>query len=116
MTTTKQTENVYAEEDIYAILEERFGKEVREERPSGVPFPLQPLISSAAAMHAAYATYFVIFISLLFACDSCIFDNFFNLVPYSLDEAAMIDGAGPLQTFYHIAVKLSVSTVLIVFL
>lgn len=31
MTTTKQTENVYAEEDIYAILEERFGKEVREE-------------------------------------------------------------------------------------
>lgn len=42
--------------------------------------------------------------------------NFFNLVPYSLDEAAMIDGAGPLQTFYHIAVKLSVSTVLIVFL
>ncbi len=42
--------------------------------------------------------------------------NFFNLVPYSLDEAAMIDGAGPLQTFYHIAVKLSASTVLIVFL
>ncbi len=42
--------------------------------------------------------------------------NFFNLVPYSLDEAAMIDGAGPLQTFFHIAVKLSVSTVLIVFL
>ena len=42
--------------------------------------------------------------------------NFFNLVPYSLDEAAMIDGAGPLQTFFHIAVTLSVSTVLIVFL
>ena len=42
--------------------------------------------------------------------------NFFNLVPYSLDEAAMIDGADPLQTFFHIAVKLSVSTVLIVFL
>lgn len=42
--------------------------------------------------------------------------NFFNMVPYSLDEAAMIDGAGPLQTFFHIAVKLSVSTVLIVFL
>lgn len=45
-----------------------------------------------------------------------IFWNFFNLVPYSLDEAAMIDGAGPLQTFFHIAVRLSFSTVLIVFL
>lgn len=31
MTTTTQSENVYAEEDIYAILEERFGKEAREE-------------------------------------------------------------------------------------
>ncbi|MCI9337347.1 MAG: glycoside hydrolase family 5 protein [Lachnospiraceae bacterium] len=31
MTTTKQSENVYAEEDIYAILEERFGKGTREE-------------------------------------------------------------------------------------
>lgn len=45
-----------------------------------------------------------------------IFWNFFNLIPYSLDEAAMIDGAGPFQVFFHIAVKLSVSTVLIVFL
>ena len=31
MTTTKQSENVYAEEDVYAILEGRFGKETREE-------------------------------------------------------------------------------------
>ncbi len=45
-----------------------------------------------------------------------IFWNFFNLIPYSLDEAAMIDGAGPFQVFYHVAVKLSVTTVLIVFL
>lgn len=45
-----------------------------------------------------------------------IFWNFFNLIPYSLDEAAMIDGAGPFQVFFHIAVKLSFSTVLIVFL
>ncbi|MDF2801331.1 MAG: transporter, permease component [Anaerocolumna sp.] len=45
-----------------------------------------------------------------------IFYNFFNLIPYSLDEAAMIDGAGPLQVFYKIAMKLSVSTVLVVFL
>ena len=42
--------------------------------------------------------------------------NFFNLIPYSLDEAAMIDGAGPFQVFFHIAMKLSVATVLIVFL
>lgn len=45
-----------------------------------------------------------------------IFWNFFNLIPYSLDEAAMIDGAGPLQVFFHIAVRLSLATVLIVFL
>lgn len=45
-----------------------------------------------------------------------IFWNFFNLIPYSLDEAAMIDGAGPFQVFFHIAVRLSLSTVLIVFL
>ena len=45
-----------------------------------------------------------------------IFWNFFNLIPYSLDEAAMIDGAGPFQVFFHIAVKLSLATVLIVFL
>ena len=45
-----------------------------------------------------------------------IFWNFFNLIPYSLDEAAMIDGAGPFQVFFHIAMRLSLSTVLIVFL
>lgn len=45
-----------------------------------------------------------------------IFWNFFNLIPYSLDEAAMIDGAGAFRVFYHIAVRLSFSTVLIVFL
>ncbi len=45
-----------------------------------------------------------------------IFYNFFNLIPYSLDEAAMIDGANPLQVFIQIALKLSASTVLVVFL
>lgn len=45
-----------------------------------------------------------------------IFYNFFNLIPFSLDEAAMIDGAGPFQVFLKIAMKLSVSTVLVVFL
>lgn len=45
-----------------------------------------------------------------------IFWNFFNLIPYSLDEAAMIDGAGAFQIFFHIAMRLSISTVLIVFL
>lgn len=45
-----------------------------------------------------------------------IFYNFFNLIPYSLDEAAMIDGASPRQVFVQIAMKLSASTVLVVFL
>lgn len=45
-----------------------------------------------------------------------IFYNFFNLIPYSLDEAAMIDGASPRQVFIEIAMKISLSTVLVVFL
>lgn len=45
-----------------------------------------------------------------------IFYNFFNLIPYSLDEAAMIDGASPRQVFSEIAMKISASTVLVVFL
>lgn len=45
-----------------------------------------------------------------------IFYNFFNMIPRVLDEAAMIDGAGPLQVFYHVVVRLSMSTVLVVFL
>ena len=45
-----------------------------------------------------------------------IFYNFFNMIPGVLDEAAMIDGAGPLQVFYHVVVRLSRVTVLVVFL
>lgn len=45
-----------------------------------------------------------------------IFYNFFRLIPHSLDEAARIDGANPLQTFYHVILKLSVPTVFTVFL
>ena len=45
-----------------------------------------------------------------------IFQNFFNLIPKSLDEAAMIDGAGPFRVFFHIGLRLSLSTVLVVFL
>lgn len=45
-----------------------------------------------------------------------IFQNFFNLIPYSLDEAAMIDGASPMQVFLQIVVKISGSTVFVVFL
>ncbi|MDF2484575.1 MAG: transporter, permease component [Herbinix sp.] len=45
-----------------------------------------------------------------------IFYNFFNLIPYSLDEAAMIDGAGPMKVFTQIALRLSSSTVLVIFL
>ena len=45
-----------------------------------------------------------------------IFYNFFNMIPKSLDEAAMIDGAGSLKVFYHVASRLSISTILVVFL
>lgn len=45
-----------------------------------------------------------------------IFYNFFRMIPYSLDEAAMIDGASPLQVFYHVVIKMSVTAIIIVFL
>ncbi|MCL2043063.1 MAG: carbohydrate ABC transporter permease [Treponema sp.] len=45
-----------------------------------------------------------------------IFYNFFRLIPRVLDEAAAIDGANPLQIFYHVILKLSLSTILVVFL
>ena len=45
-----------------------------------------------------------------------IFYNFFNMIPKSLDEAAMMDGAGSLKVFYHVAIRLSISTILVVFL
>ena len=45
-----------------------------------------------------------------------IFYNFFNMIPKSLDEAAKIDGAGSLKVFYHVAIRLSISTILVVFL
>lgn len=45
-----------------------------------------------------------------------IFYNFFNMIPKSLDEAAMIDGAGSLKVFYHVAIRLSTATILVVFL
>lgn len=45
-----------------------------------------------------------------------IFMNFFNMIPRVLDEAAMIDGAGAAQVFFYVAVRLSVATVLVVFL
>ena len=38
-----------------------------------------------------------------------IFYNFFNMIPKSLDEAAMIDGAGSLKVFYHMHVYRSSS-------
>ena len=37
-------------------------------------------------------------------------------IPGSLNEAAMIDGAGSFKVFYHVAIRLSISTILVVFL
>ena len=45
-----------------------------------------------------------------------IFYNFLKLIPYSLDEAAMIDGASVRQIFWHIIIKMSMTTILVVFL
>jgi multiple sugar transport system permease protein len=45
-----------------------------------------------------------------------IFYNFMQMIPKSLDEAAEIDGANKLQVFYHIGVRISLSTLLVVFL
>lgn len=45
-----------------------------------------------------------------------IFNNFFNMIPRVLDEAAMIDGASSAKVFYYVAVRMSLSTILVVFL
>lgn len=45
-----------------------------------------------------------------------VFYNFFNMIPTSLDEAAMIDGASAVKVFYHVAIRLSASTILVVFM
>jgi len=45
-----------------------------------------------------------------------IFFNFFRIIPRALDESAAVDGANPMQIFYHIILKLSLSTILVVFL
>lgn len=45
-----------------------------------------------------------------------IFMNFFKMIPMALDEAAKIDGASALQVFYHVILKLSVPTIITVFL
>lgn len=45
-----------------------------------------------------------------------IFKNFFDMIPHVLDEAAMIDGANSFQVFYYVVLKMSLSTILVVFL
>ncbi|MCL2363472.1 MAG: carbohydrate ABC transporter permease [Defluviitaleaceae bacterium] len=45
-----------------------------------------------------------------------IFYNFTRMIPPALDEAAAIDGASSMKIFYHIILKLSVSTLLVIFL
>jgi multiple sugar transport system permease protein len=44
-----------------------------------------------------------------------IFINFFKKVPFDLFEAAAIDGASPLQTFWHVTLKISFATVMVAF-
>ena len=45
-----------------------------------------------------------------------IFFSFFKMIPSALDEAAQIDGANYRQIFYHVIIKMSVPTILVVFL
>ncbi len=45
-----------------------------------------------------------------------IFYNFFKLIPFQLYEAARIDGASAVQQFWHITIKMSISTIIVVFL
>lgn len=42
--------------------------------------------------------------------------SFFKQIPYDLDEASIMDGASPFQTFYHVILKLSVPIIITVFL
>ena len=42
--------------------------------------------------------------------------SFFKMIPIALDEAAQIDGANFFQIFYHIIIKMSIPTILVVFL
>ena len=42
--------------------------------------------------------------------------NFTRMIPPSLDEAAAIDGANPFQIFVHVVLRLSVTTILVIFL
>ena len=42
--------------------------------------------------------------------------SFFKMIPIALDEAAQIDGANFFQIFYHIILKMSIPTILVVFL
>lgn len=42
--------------------------------------------------------------------------SFFKMIPVALDEAAQIDGANFLQIFYHVILKMSIPTILVIFL
>lgn len=45
-----------------------------------------------------------------------IFFNFFKMIPNVLYEAARIDGASALNQFWHITIRMSLSTIIVVFL
>lgn len=64
-----------------------------------------PQVLMAALGQGVYSTVLIL-----------IFHNFFNMIPRVLDEAAMIDGASPFQVFVHVVLKMSWSTILVVFL
>lgn len=75
--------------------------------------------STLISIHAESTYWGMILVLSAFYLPLAIFmySNFINGIPVSLDEAAMVDGAGPIQTFFHIIIPqlkpVTVSVILI---
>ncbi|MEI2778386.1 MAG: carbohydrate ABC transporter permease [Tetrasphaera sp.] len=69
-----------------------------------VPPAVVPTISVLQTLHLFKTMPGLIFIEVAYGLPFCIllFRAFLSTIPRELDEAAMIDGAGPLQTFFRV--------------
>ena len=84
-----------------------------------IPFQviMLPLVVQANAFHLDNI-YGITFLYIIFGLpmNTFLYTGAIKAIPEALDEAAMIDGAGSLKVFYHVAIRLSISTILVVFL
>ena len=84
-----------------------------------IPFQviMLPLVVQANAFHLDNI-YGITFLYVIFGLpmNTFLYTGAIKAIPEALDEAAMIDGAGSLKVFYHVAIRLSISTILVVFL